>query len=183
MENIISGSLLISDPFLKDPNFLRTVVIVCAHQEEGSFGFVLNKRHHQLLGELVEDLRNCKFPVFAGGPVQADVLHFLHQRPDLILGGQEIIDGIYWGGDFDEVVELIRKNMLHENDIRFYVGYSGWGEKQLEYEVENKSWIVSHGNIKLVFRTPATLIWKEALQQLGGEYQLMVNYPTDPQLN
>lgn len=177
------GSLLISDPFLKDPNFQRTVVLLCEHQVEGSFGFVLNKLHDSVLGDLVELAKGCKFPVFVGGPVQKDTIHFIHHRPDLISGGFEIIDGIYWGGDFEEVLALILNKELPESDIRFFVGYSGWGEGQLEDELKEKSWITRDGNKRLVFHKQCDQIWKEALLDLGGEYKQMTNYPIDPQLN
>ncbi len=176
------GHLLISDPFLKDPNFQRTVILLCDHQVEGSFGFVLNKQHQMVLGELIELAVGCTFPVFIGGPVQKDTLHFIHRRPDL-LGGTELIDGIYWGGDFEAVLSLIRTKELQESDIRFFLGYSGWGEGQLEEELTEKSWITRNANKRLVFYKSIEEIWKEALFDLGGEYQQMINYPLDPQLN
>src|SRR5205823_3153892 len=98
MDKITSGNILISDPFLKDPNFMRTVVVLCEHQDKGSFGFVLNKRYGQLLGDLISDLSHSDFPVYFGGPVQQDTVHFLHQCPDLIPDSYKITEGIYWGG-------------------------------------------------------------------------------------
>jgi putative transcriptional regulator len=112
MAQITAGEILIADPFLKDPNFLRTVVFICEHQDSGSFGFVLNKKFEQDLGELIADLEGNTFPVYYGGPVQLDTVHFLHQRPELISGGLEVTDGIYWGGDFGDVAELIKANRL-----------------------------------------------------------------------
>ncbi|HEX3023718.1 MAG TPA: YqgE/AlgH family protein, partial [Chitinophagaceae bacterium] len=97
MIDLATGVLLISDPFLKDPNFLRTVVVLCDHQYEGSFGFVLNKLYEQKIGELVPDLEGIDFPVYYGGPVQTNTLHFLHQRPELIDGGVLVTDNVYWG--------------------------------------------------------------------------------------
>ncbi|MDE3145772.1 MAG: YqgE/AlgH family protein [Bacteroidota bacterium] len=179
----VAGTLLISDPFLKDPNFLRTVVILCDHQYEGSFGFVLNKLYDQKIGELVPDLEGIDFPVYYGGPVQTNTLHFLHQHPELIDGGILVTDNVYWGGDFETVIELLKENRLKQNDIRFYIGYSGWGEGQLEEELKAKSWITSQGTSKLIFHRNADMIWKDALRNLGGEYAQMINYPIDPQLN
>ena len=95
------GILLIADPFLKDPNFLRTVVFLCEHKEEGSFGFVLNRKYENTLDELIPGLEDLKLPVFYGGPVQMDTIHFLHQYPDEIPGSEEVIKGVYWGGDFE----------------------------------------------------------------------------------
>lgn len=183
MEDILAGKILIADPFLKDPNFMRTVVFLCDHQDEGSLGFVVNRLFEQTIGELVSDLEGCDFPVYYGGPVQLDTVHFLHQCPDLITGGLEITNGIYWGGAFDEVVRLINIGILKRNMIRFYIGYSGWSEKQLESELEQKTWLTTEGNTRLVFHRDASLIWKDALRQLGGEYEQLINYPIDPQLN
>jgi len=183
MDDLAAGLILISDPFLKDPNFLRTVILLCEHQYEGSLGFVLNKPYSQTIGELISDLDGYSYPVYYGGPVQVDTIHFLHQRPDLIEGGFELIDGIYWGGDFEEVVALIKQNQLSQKDIRFFIGYSGWGEGQLAEELKLKSWITREGAKKLVFHRNAAMIWKEALKDLGGEYSQMINYPIDPQLN
>jgi putative transcriptional regulator len=183
MSDIVPGTLLISDPFLKDPNFMRTVVLICEHNDQGSFGFVLNKDIGFALEELVDTADGIRFPVFEGGPVQKDTLHFIHQCPALITGGQEVGAGIYWGGDFPEVLELLRTRKLQQQDIRFFVGYSGWSEGQLEGELEEKSWITRPANPELVFRMQAPQIWKAALQELGGEYKQMTNYPIDPQLN
>lgn len=183
MVQISAGKILIADPFLKDPNFMRTVVIVCEHQDSGSFGFVLNKLYDQVLGDLIADLEGSTFPVYYGGPVQLDTIHFLHQSPELIPGGFEISDGIYWGGDFEEVSKLIKTGSITETEIRFFIGYSGWGEGQLEEEMKQKSWITSRATPNLIFPPDADSIWKDALKELGGEYELMVNYPIDPQLN
>jgi len=184
MENSIApGTLLISDPFLKDPNFVRTTVLICDHQAEGSFGFVLNKKKEEVLGDLIEDLEGNTFPVYFGGPVQTNTLHFVHQCPQLITGGIEIQKGIFWGGDFAEVIALLLRQEIKPQMIRFFVGYSGWGEGQLQQEIDDKSWILSNCSKRLLFNTPPENSWKLALQELGGEYTMMVNYPLDPQLN
>lgn len=182
MVDIAPGVLLISDPFLKDPNFMRTVILLCEHQPEGSLGFVLNRPYEQSLGQLISDLDGIQVPVYYGGPVHLDTVHFLHKKPEL-LGGTEVIDGIYWGGEFEEVVQLLKEGNLRSSDIRFYIGYSGWGEGQLEGELKEKSWITREATRQLVFHKEAEQIWREALQDLGGEYAQMPNYPIDPQLN
>ncbi|MGN6437169.1 MAG: YqgE/AlgH family protein [Agriterribacter sp.] len=183
MHELSAGTLLIAEPFLKDPHFMRTVILLCEHEDEGSFGFVLNKDFKHTVDELVPELEGIKLPVFVGGPVQADTLHFLHNCPDQIPGGVEVIDGIYWGGDFELVKLLLQKNQLDPGDIRFYIGYSGWGSHQLDDEMKGKSWITTKAKKNIVFhRTPAD-IWKDSLKLLGSEYSMMINFPTDPQLN
>lgn len=183
MAELSPGILLISDPFLKDPNFIRSVIFICDYRQEGAFGFVINKNYDREIGDLIEDAEGIRFPVYEGGPVQKDTLHFLHQCPDLIPGGLEVTDGIYWGGDFTEVLELLRQNRLSNTDIRFFLGYSGWDEGQLEGELKEKSWIAREATRKLVFTNDIPLLWKTALQELGGEYGQMIHYPIDPQLN
>ena len=177
------GMLLIADPFLKDPNFMRTVVFLCEHQEEGSFGFVLNRSYEYTLNELVSGLDDLKIPVFYGGPVQIDTIHFLHQYPELIPGGYEITDGIYWGGEFETAINLIRNKVIDPHRIRFYIGYSGWGSGQLSDELKEKSWLTVQANRKIIFHKKADEIWKDSLRLLGGDYEMMINFPIDPQLN
>ena len=177
------GILLIADPFLKDPNFLRTVVFLCEHKAEGSFGFVLNRKYENTLDELIPELEGHTLPVYYGGPVQQDTIHFLHQYPDEIPGGVEVLKGVYWGGNFDSVVDLIKKGGIDPGRIRFFIGYSGWSEGQLEEERKEKSWLTVKAKRKLVFHRHHEDIWKESLKELGGEYEMMINYPIDPQLN
>jgi putative transcriptional regulator len=178
-----AGILLISDPFLKDPNFMRTVVFLCEHKEQGSFGFVLNRKYENTIDEIIPDLEGFKIPVYYGGPVQTDTLHFLHQYPDEIPGSVEVIKGVYWGGDFDMVVQMIKKAEIDQSKIRFFVGYSGWGGGQLSDELTEKSWLTVKAIRKLVFHRKYEEIWKDALKQLGGDYEMMINFPIDPQLN
>jgi putative transcriptional regulator len=178
-----AGILLISDPFLKDPNFMRTVVFLCEHQEQGSLGFVLNRKYENTLDELIPELEGHKLSLYYGGPVQMDTIHFLHQYPDEIPGGQEVMNGVYWGGDFEKVVDMVKSNLLDETKIRFFIGYSGWSDGQLTEEMEKKSWLTVNATEPLVFHHNYQEIWKESLKQLGGKYEMMINFPIDPQLN
>jgi len=177
------GILLIADPFLKDPNFLRTVVFLCEHKESGSFGFVLNRKYENTLDELIPGLDNLKLPVFYGGPVQMDTIHFLHQYPEEIPGSEEVIKGVYWGGDFETVITMLKSGSIDPERIRFYIGYSGWSDGQLNSELEEKSWLTVAGTRKLIFHRNYQEIWKDSLKQLGGDYEMMINFPIDPQLN
>ena len=177
------GRLLISEPFLPDPNFERTVVLLCEHNEEGSFGFVINKPSILKLAEVMDDLKSLDETVFVGGPVQQDTLHFLHRNPNLE-NAVLIKDGIYWGGDFEGLIGMIETFQVKPADIRFYLGYSGWGPGQLETELEDDSWIVcdfiSSG---LLFDTEPEMIWKKALDNMGGRFSVYSNYPVDPRMN
>jgi putative transcriptional regulator len=177
------GTLLIAEPFLKDPNFSRTVVFICDHQVQGSFGFVLNRAYGHNLDELMNNVGDLKIPVYYGGPVQLDTIHFLHEYPAQITGSYEIMNGIYWGGDFELAIELLKKGHIHSSGIRFFIGYSGWSEGQLASEMEQKSWLTAEATRKIVFHRNTNEIWKDAVSDLGGDYAMMVNFPTDPQLN
>jgi putative transcriptional regulator len=184
MVSLSPGTLLIADPFLKDPNFARTVVLLCEHQDtKGSFGFVLNKLFDQQLNELVPEILINTIPVFYGGPVQIDTIHFIHQQPELIKGGFEIIEGVFWGGEFDTVVSLINSGKLDLKKIKFFIGYSGWSNGQLENELNEKSWITSTSDIPLIFEEDEQNVWKQALKNLGSNFAIMANFPIDPLLN
>jgi putative transcriptional regulator len=177
------GILLIAEPFLKDPHFMRTVVIICEHKHEGSIGFVLNKKFDQTLNQLIPDLEGLHLPVYFGGPVQLDTLHFLHTYPNLIPGSVQITEGIFWGGDFEQMISLLKREEIDPRKIRFFIGYSGWSEGQLDHEMNEKSWLTVEASKEIVFAQNPDDIWKEALKKLGGTYEQMIHYPIDPQLN
>ena len=175
--------LLIADPFLKDPNFMRTVVYICRLSEDGCFGFVLNKPFEQGLGELITGLEEFDIRVFTGGPVQPDTIHYLHECPDQIPGSYKVAENVYWGGDFEVVKELIMNRELDLSKIKFFIGYSGWEKDQLSEEMKEKSWLTVSATRTLIFQTEADAVWRESLEHLGGKYKMMANFPIDPQLN
>jgi putative transcriptional regulator len=177
------GILLIADPFLKDPHFLRTVVLLCEHKDEGSFGFVLNKKMEQTLDRVMNDFEGFELPVYYGGPVQTDSIHFIHQYPDLIPDAVAVTSDIYWGGNFETATTLIKNNSINLNKIKFFIGYSGWGNGQLKNELNEKTWLTVDAVKNVVFNTQPTEVWKASLQHLGGDYEMLINFPLDPQLN
>jgi putative transcriptional regulator len=183
MNKIETGNFLVSDPFLKDPNFLRSIILICEYNENGCIGFVLNKLHPQNLNELIEDIDNLHYPVFCGGPVQLNTLHFLHTKPNLIEDGEHIGNGVYWGGNFNQAIEMMKTKQITPRDIRFYLGYSGWSAGQLEDEINEKSWLLHQGNKNFIFHHNADMLWKDVVTDMGGKYKQLVNYPIDPQLN
>lgn len=178
------GDLLISEPFLPDPNFERTVVLLCDHNEDGSFGFVLNKPGILRISDVIEDLEPFDTEIFVGGPVEQDTVHFLHRIPATIKGGQEIVPGIFWGGDFEGFSSLARTGVLHAHDFRFYIGYSGWGSGQLVGELEKNSWLIYRPvKPEQVFEIDPEVLWRRVLEEMGGKFKMFANYPTDPRLN
>jgi putative transcriptional regulator len=177
------GSLLIAKPFLGDPNFERGVILLCSNGEQGSFGFVWNQVTELLLGDVLEETIYKDIHLYLGGPVEKNTLHFIHRRPDLISGGEEIMEGVFWGGNFDQVRTLININSLDVDDVRFFIGYSGWSEGQLDDELDEDSWIVTNASADFLFTTVPSNFWREILKDMGGEYRSIANYPTDPRLN
>ncbi len=183
MQSIKTGTLLISDPFLKDPNFLRSVVLICDHHKEGTTGFILNKKHNKNFSDFVEGMENIHFPVYYGGPVELDSLHFIHTKPELIEGGLAIFENVFWGGDFGQALVGIASGLITPRDLRFYIGYSGWSVGQLDAEIDQKTWILHQANKNFIFHLNPEILWKDVLKDMGGVYQTLVNYPLDPQLN
>ncbi|MEQ8552599.1 MAG: YqgE/AlgH family protein [Cyclobacteriaceae bacterium] len=178
------GDLLISEPYLPDPNFERTVILLCEHDENGTFGFVLNKPSKSSLPELIPEAEGFDAEVFVGGPVQQNTLHFLHNSPAQLKGDQKIVDGVYWGIDFEGLLTSINTKRVEDNQLRFFIGYSGWSEGQLKEELKAKSWIVyKRATSRMVFGMNPNELWKEALKEMGGKYRVISSYPTDPRLN
>lgn len=177
------GSLLISEPFLEDLNFRRAVVLITEQTELGAVGFILNKPVDMLTGEVVPDLLQVEFPVFYGGPMEPNSLHFIHTHGNLMKGCMEVKDGIYWGGDIQEVNELISSGRAKPADFRFFLGYSGWAPGQIEDEMEDKAWWVADASPKLVFNKDLDHLWGNAVKELGEDYSYMANSPEDVSWN
>ncbi|HVB02357.1 MAG TPA: YqgE/AlgH family protein [Chitinophagaceae bacterium] len=179
----VKGCLLIADPFLKDPHFSRAVIILCEHQEEGSLGFVINRPLEQTLDLLLPEMTMEKIHVHYGGPVQLNTMQFLHQSPLLAEGSLEILKGLYWGSHFEKAIRLVNEGKLSARQIRFFLGYTGWGTGQLDHELKEKSWILSKANRTMVFGMEEKQIWKESLRKMGDNFAIMANFPLDPSLN
>ncbi|TVP50237.1 MAG: YqgE/AlgH family protein [Mongoliibacter sp.] len=179
-----SGNLLISEPFLQDENFVRSVVLICEHNENGSFGLVLNKLSILKLNELIEDVSITECEVYVGGPVEQNTLHFIYFGEKQTENSIELAKGLWWGGNFEEILEKISLGILKRDLIRFFIGYSGWAIGQLDAEIEEKTWIISDNiDSENIFTASPEELWKIILKSMGGEYQMMANYPIDPRLN
>ena len=179
-----NGTFLIAEPFLKDPSFARSVVLICKHnEEEGTFGFSIHKKLHTTLDKIIEDMDSFKIPVYLGGPVKKDTLHYIHQYPELLLDSVEITENVYWGGDFALLKKYIKDGTIDIIKIKFFLGYSGWSAGQLDNEIKENSWITLQGTKELIFNTAPQDIWQISLTALGGKYKMMIHFPTDPQLN
>ncbi|RPD45814.1 YqgE/AlgH family protein [Hymenobacter sediminis] len=188
MPRLRPGSLLISQPYLGDPNFERTVVLLCSHsEEEGSFGLVLNRPATLQLGDVLElpggnVLPAARIPLSIGGPVQPDTLHYLHQVPELPQA-ESLGQGVYWGGEFTHLLDHLLAGNISPELVRLYVGYSGWTAGQLAEEVRENVWIVHPNAAGKVFTLDTDAFWQSILREKGGRYRVLSNYPTDPRLN
>jgi putative transcriptional regulator len=179
-----TGKLLISEPFLKDPNFKRSVILLTEHNEEGTIGFVLNQPSNLLLKDLIPDLWQANYTVYVGGPVEMDTIHFIHRCYDKFNSGEEIANGVYWGGNFETLKILINNNAIAETEVKFFVGYSGWREEQLNTEIDENTWIVSDKYKKdILFSHGEEELWRKVIKDLGPKYAHITNFPIDPSLN
>jgi putative transcriptional regulator len=178
------GNLLIAEPsILGDVSFNRSVILIADHNKEGSIGFILNKPLNYTISDLLPEIE-IPLRVYNGGPVEQDNLYFIHKIPDLIPDSIEISNGIFWGGDFKSVIELINAGKLNEKDIRFFLGYSGWDADQLMNELISNSWIVSENIYKnSIIEKIDTNFWKEKMLELGGDYSIWSNAPENPSFN
>jgi putative transcriptional regulator len=175
------GTLLIAPPAVMDPNFFRAVVLLCEHTKDGSFGLILNRPIEVEIDILSEELAGFDGGLSFGGPVQPDTLHFLH-RLDLPETAS-VMDGVGWGGDFDTLKALHREQSLTGQNLKLFLGYSGWGAGQLHDEIQAGGWIVAEADSAAVFEDPPKELWRKRLRRLGGEFAVLANFPIDPRLN
>ena len=178
------GKILVATPsIIGDVNFQRSVVFLVDQKETGTVGFIINKKLDYTLNEIMEDV-NVKIPLYFGGPVEEDNLFFIHKAAELIPNSIHVLNDLYWSGDYKKVIELINSKKLRENQIRFFLGYTGWGKNQLEDEIEGKSWVLVEDSLKSdwISNAPAGL-WKEQMTTLGGKYLIWSNAPENPNWN
>jgi putative transcriptional regulator len=177
------GCLLLAEPYLGDPNFERSVVLLVEYSAEGAVGFVLSQPMGILPHDVVSRFPEFASEVFMGGPVEKNHLYFLHTRPDLFPEAIPVDGHLYWGGHFDALRAAVEQGAIHPHDIRFFIGYSGWSAGQLEEELQQGSWriLMPHGwNVLEV--NPESL-WSEGMTRLGQEGLLWAHAPEDPLLN
>lgn len=183
-EKLQKGHLLIAEPsIIGDLSFNRSVILLAEHGNDGSVGFIINKPLKYTIKDLVPEIE-ANFKIYNGGPVEQDNLYFIHNVPELITNSVEISNGIYWGGDFELTRDLINDGSIKKENIRFFLGYTGWDANQLETEMQSNSWIVVENLYKnKIIGKPTTDFWKEKILELGGEYIIWSNAPENPLLN
>lgn len=182
-EKLNRGKLLVAEPSIFiDSSFNRSVILLTEHNKEGSVGFIINKPSGYSINDLIPEI-NSNHTVYKGGPVSEDNLYFIHSIPHLIPNSVAIDDNIYWAGDFETVKKLLESNMINEDEIRFFLGYTGWSNNQLDEEIKEVSWIVKENSYTNILQVIPNSFWREELIKSGGEYCLWVNAPEDPNWN
>ncbi|SHE37813.1 putative transcriptional regulator [Psychroflexus salarius] len=179
------GEILISDPsLLGDDIFTRSVILINYIDEVDVVGFILNKAADMKLKEILPSIKN-DYDIYIGGPVEQDSLYFIHTVPELIPNSVEVNHGIYWGGQFEAIEDLLNNNTITPQQIKFFVGYTGWKKNQLKQELSVKSWIINRPlNLGEIFSTDKLReFWKEKMRLIGGEYLIWSNAPDNPNYN
>ena len=193
-----AGTVLIASLDLEDANFLRTVVLLIQHSEgEGTLGLVLNRplgdkvslysgeELHRLAGifNAGEDASSDELGrvFFQGGPVEPGYLFFLHRLDGLITAGTPVCPGVFLGGDLDAVRTQAQGG--HQPGLRFYLGYAGWREGQLEAEIAIGAWYLCPATPELVFDDQPAGMWQRAMYSLGGRYRVLSMVPETTGLN
>ena len=177
MSRTLAPALLLSMPQLVDPNFSRTVVLLCKHSAEGAFGLVLN-RPLVTTGRVVVELdppvsTDRELQVWVGGPVEPQRSWILlgddpgNLEPDTMLRGVQITDGLWLSASPDLLCRLLEPSPPPR--ARLIVGYSGWGAGQLEAELEASAWLLSDVDGDLIFDTPPERMWETAIRRLGAD--------------
>ena len=185
-KNYEKGSLLIANPVLPDPNFSRTVILLCDHDEQGSFGLVINRSTQLKAPDLflnINILKSYNEKIYLGGPVSQSMVFFLCRSPSAAGKLEEVCSGVYLGSNLETLESLYASLENPEQDIRFYLGYSGWSGGQLAEEMEQNSWLVQKANEQFIFLDSESLIWPQAVNSLGEKYQYLTKAPVNPQWN
>lgn len=174
------GRVLIADPFTDDDYFGRSVVYICDHYSEGTFGFVLNNFIDIDLNEVAKNFPDIKSNISIGGPVQTEQIFFLHTVGKTIEGSMEVDDGIFIGGDYDQLKQKLDDGEIDPSKVRFFLGYSGWSTGQLQEEIDNHSWIVAPVLSPLEIMDDKVIdIWSNYMRRQGKKYDILSRSPVD----
>ena len=180
----LKGRILISEPFLQDPNFNRTVVLLTEHNDEGTVGYVLNHSTDVQVGMVLPELSSLDSVLYEGGPVEQDSFHFIHTYAE-IPEASDLGNGIFWSGDFDHVQSGLLDGRYDPSQFKFFLGYSGWSKDQLNYEIHEEAWVVGEIDPTDVFTNALndSELWRKAMKGLGGEFAILANSPINPHFN
>lgn len=177
------GRILISEPFLADTFFNRSVIYLVDHSDEGSVGFILNKSLDIRIENAVEGLDNFNDTISMGGPVASNTLHYLHTLGDVVPGSFWVRDNLFWGGDLDTVRKLSASGLIKQDQIRFFLGYSGWSSGQLQKELNENSWVIARVKPETVMLSRGDDSWKAILRGINKKYRIWADFPESPEMN
>lgn len=170
------GSILLSEPFLGDPDFERSVIVLCEYLPEETFGFILNHETDSQLDDLIK-IAPKEIPVFLGGPVANDSLFYIHTFKD-IESSEEFLPGLFFGGDLTEIFECLSLSEANKEKIRFFIGYSGWSKGQLEQEIKERAWIcVNNIPRETILSRNTSNLWRKCMSQQGKQFQTFALFP------
>ena len=177
------GKILISEPFLRDATFGRSVVLLIDHTEEGSMGLIINKQLPIFVNDIIKEFKYIEnIPLYKGGPIATDTLFYLHTLAD-IPGAIPISKGLYLNGDFDEIKKYILQGNKVDRYISFFLGYTGWESEQLSTELKENTWLVSKEENAYLMNGDTKDMWKQALEKLGSKYETWSRFPQVPTFN
>jgi putative transcriptional regulator len=182
MAESLAGQLLLASPALLDPNFRRTVVLVGVHSEEGALGVVLNRPSTVSVEDAVPQLQRAvggSDPVYVGGPVQPSSVVLLAEFLDPAPAGMLVVGRIGFPAADADVQQLADATAR----TRVYAGFAGWGEGQLDAELDRGDWIAHSALPDDVFTEMPGELWSSVLARKGGSYALMARMPLDPNMN
>lgn len=183
-QELAKGKILLSEPFLNDPNFNRSVILLMKYSEEGgAFGLVINKPTEIFMDDIIEGIPEKAFPFHYGGPVNPENLFFVHTLGEAVQDSVEVMPGLYWSGDFDQLISLTKNGAIGAEQVKFFGGYSGWSAGQLEQELKDRSWIICKLDAQGVMNDSPEELWRESLRSLGKKFSIMADFPEDPGLN
>lgn len=179
-----AGDFLIATPtIISDYNFRRSGILMVDHKTTGTVGFIINKKLEYTLDELMENV-SSPFPMYYGGPVEQDNLFFVHKLGDQIPKSLHIDGDLHWSGDFESVLRLLELKKVNPTQIRFFLGYSGWSEGQLESEIKEDSWAVIDSEEVIDWMDNSSEdFWKNQMRAMGGRFLIWSNAPENPLSN
>lgn len=179
----MQGQLLIAHPLLNDGFFNRSVIYLTNHSDEGAIGFSLNFKTQFMLRDVRPQVKNGNFPIYEGGPVAKNQLFFLHTLGHDLPDSFEVSKNIYVGGDFNELLHMIEHGKVKSYQVKFFAGYSGWGENQLETEIQNRHWLLNTPRDTGFFGNEAEDLWGLQLSEVKDSYSIFANFGFDPSMN
>ena len=181
--NFHKGKILIADPFLLGPIFERSVIFLADHSAVGAMGFILNQPSSYTVEQAVPELEGCNHKMYYGGPVDESLLFYIHTLGDVLPKSVQIGNGLYWGGEFESLINLNKQGKLNSDNIKFFVGYSGWEAEQLEGELEKNSWIIGDFKKNYLFQDQNKTLWNNTIGQSGDDSSFMGNFAHSPSMN